>query len=154
MNLDKFNKWLTLLTNLGVLAGIIFLGMELQQNSRMMQAQTRDALTGRLSDFFMDVGSNEYASDVFFRGRRGEFERGIDPEWDPFMFLVLSNLQLWENEWYQYQAGLFGEDEFKARSVTWGSLMRRRGYRQIWESTNAGYVQGFRDYIDSMLDND
>jgi len=45
MQLDDLNKWLTLAANVGVLAGIIFLAIELQQNTNMMQAQTRQAIT-------------------------------------------------------------------------------------------------------------
>ena len=38
MNLEKLNQWLTLFANFGVLAGIIFLGFEISQNTRTMQA--------------------------------------------------------------------------------------------------------------------
>ena len=42
MNMDAANKWLTLAANVGVLAGIVFLGFELQQSSRIAIAdQTR-----------------------------------------------------------------------------------------------------------------
>lgn len=35
MNLDSINKWLTLVANLGVLVGIIFLSMEINQSNRI-----------------------------------------------------------------------------------------------------------------------
>ena len=34
MNADKVNKWLTLAANIAVIAGIVFLALELNQNSR------------------------------------------------------------------------------------------------------------------------
>ena len=39
MNLDTFNKWLTLVANLGVLIGIFVVAIELQQTQTAMQAQ-------------------------------------------------------------------------------------------------------------------
>ena len=38
MKLNPLNTWLTLAANLGVIAGIIFLALEIQQNTRTMQA--------------------------------------------------------------------------------------------------------------------
>jgi len=37
MNLEKLNPWLTLLSNVAVVAGIIFLAMEIQQNSETIR---------------------------------------------------------------------------------------------------------------------
>ncbi len=38
MDLKKLNQWLTLFANIGVLAGIIFLGFEIRQNTQIMKA--------------------------------------------------------------------------------------------------------------------
>jgi hypothetical protein len=38
MNLDQLNKWLTLLANFGVIGGLIFLALEIQQNTIAVQA--------------------------------------------------------------------------------------------------------------------
>jgi len=47
----KLNKWLTLLANISVVAGIIFLGIEVRQNTQTME---QNALYMRLA--LMDVG--------------------------------------------------------------------------------------------------
>ena len=43
--MNKLNQWLTLLANIGVIAGIVFLGVEIRQNTEMIQSQTRDSIT-------------------------------------------------------------------------------------------------------------
>lgn len=45
MKLVQVNAWLQILANIGVVAGLVFLGLQLRQNSRMMAAQTRNELT-------------------------------------------------------------------------------------------------------------
>lgn len=45
MTMDKLNQWLTLLANVGVIAGIVFLGIEIRQNTEMIQSQTRDSIS-------------------------------------------------------------------------------------------------------------
>ncbi len=42
MKIENFNRWLTLGANVGVLAGIIFLALEIQQNSSLARLQFAD----------------------------------------------------------------------------------------------------------------
>ncbi len=39
MDTDKFNRWLTLTANLGILIGLVLLIVEIRQNSQLMRAQ-------------------------------------------------------------------------------------------------------------------
>jgi hypothetical protein len=48
MKMDGLNKWLTLIANMGVLAGVIFLGIETNQNTRSFEASAYRDLTDRL----------------------------------------------------------------------------------------------------------
>ena len=43
MNLSKANEIISLIANIGVIASIIFLGLEMSQNTDMMRSQTRNA---------------------------------------------------------------------------------------------------------------
>ena len=41
MKSETINQWMTLGANIGVIAGILFLGFELQQNNDLMESQAR-----------------------------------------------------------------------------------------------------------------
>lgn len=41
MSLDRLNDWLTLIANLGVIAGLVFVGLEIRQNTLVMERQIR-----------------------------------------------------------------------------------------------------------------
>ena len=56
MNLDKLNGWLTLAANLGVLAGIVFLAIELDQSNRQARS---DAFQARINE--IDHQGREFA---------------------------------------------------------------------------------------------
>ena len=43
--MNKMNQWMTVTANLAVIAGIVFLGVEIQQNTRAIENQTRDSIT-------------------------------------------------------------------------------------------------------------
>ena len=44
MNISALNEGVSLIANIGVIGSIIFLGLEMQQNTEMMQSQTRNSI--------------------------------------------------------------------------------------------------------------
>ena len=50
MNFDKANMWLTLVANIAVLAGIVFLSMEISQSNRIAVQDARSELTSKQHD--------------------------------------------------------------------------------------------------------
>ena len=46
---------MTILANLGVIAGIFFLAVEVQQNTGMMEAQTRDSVTSKQIEYYPKI---------------------------------------------------------------------------------------------------
>ena len=50
MKLDQVNKWLTLMANAGVLAGIIFLSLEINQSNRIAVQEAHSNLTSELGE--------------------------------------------------------------------------------------------------------
>ena len=50
MNLDSLNKWLMLAANIGVITGIIFLAIEVDQNNLSTKGQTRAMPSSQVKD--------------------------------------------------------------------------------------------------------
>jgi len=57
MNLDSLNKWLTLLANFGVIAGIAFLAVEISQQSESLDQSNRIAMTNAEASIRMTSSS-------------------------------------------------------------------------------------------------
>ena len=69
---DQLNRWLSLAANLGVIAGIVFLVVELRQNTDMMRAQSRTEMSqDTVNMLTLNVSDQEYL-DVIDRGLQGE----------------------------------------------------------------------------------
>jgi hypothetical protein len=153
MNMDNINKWLTLAANLGVLAGIVFLAIEVQQNNNMMRAQTRDAMTDKLMNWYASIDSNQYTASTFIKGNSGQELDENSGEGLAYSFMVLGNLHMWENELYQYQMGLFDEEEFVSRKALWKYILKiNPGYTSVWQSGFAGqYSQDFKEIIEEFI---
>jgi hypothetical protein len=58
MEVDKLNRWLSLAANIGVIAGIIFLGIEIRQNTSVTRSAASQEISGAQVDFFMRVAES------------------------------------------------------------------------------------------------
>jgi hypothetical protein len=123
LNTDNINKWLTLVANLAVVAGIVFVALELNQNSRMMKTQTRNAITESILGFQFD-GVETGLRDLATRGNANPSALTAEESQKLLQFYV-SNFRLWENIHYQYRNGVFDEEEFDAERNSWEALGER-----------------------------
>ena len=59
MNLTKANEIISLIANIGVIGSILFLGLEMRQNTEMIKSQTRDAITEKQMMWYSSLVENE-----------------------------------------------------------------------------------------------
>ena len=76
--MDKLNQRLTLIANISVVLGIIFLAVELQQNTQAIQAQTRDLITEKQMEFHGWVATNRDLAGVMGRLSEGSSPAELD----------------------------------------------------------------------------
>ena len=152
MKISAINESVSLIANIGVIGSILFLGLEMQQNTEMMQSQTRNSIVeNQLSFYERGIENNDFAKVIS--------EKRLDPSLYPFespkgfqyALFVASLLRMWENEFYQYQIGLFDSDEFEARTNTWKQEMSVTANLGIWRSSENMYAPDFRNYLNTMI---
>ena len=148
--MNKLNERLTLIANLSVVFGIIFLAFELQQNTQAIQAQTRDSITEKQMEFSSWVATNRDLAQVTLSSRAALAE--LDPvDRQMLSFFQHGLMREWENSHYQYQQGLFTPEEFEARVERWRQTMSLPGYREYWEGQREIFAPSFRAEIDRIV---
>lgn len=151
---DKLQEYALIAEIIGTLAiiiSLIFLGIQIKQNTDMMRAQIRDAISDKQVELYLTIGSNKDAMDLYTKGRAGLIKYNPnDPDFNSWQFLALANLRDWENEWYQYDHGLFSEKEYKGRTSLLYYIFSTPGYKEIWKRNKQTFSTGFRMYIDSL----
>ena len=155
MKISAFNEVVSLIANIGVIGSIVFLGLEMQQNTAMMQSQTRNSIVENQLTFYERIIDN-------YDFARIESEYRSDPDSDPystesperyqFALYVASQLRMWENEFYQYQIGLFDSDEFEARTNLWRVNINHPKKLASWRISENNYAPDFRIYLNELID--
>jgi hypothetical protein len=150
--MSRLNERLTLVANLSVVAGIVFLAAEMRQNTQAIQAQTRDSITEKQMEFLGWVATNR---ELAAAESRSADASGL-PELDPTDRRMLVShrrgvIREWENSHYQYERGLFTSEEFQARVTNWRGAMNNWVFREVWTNWRETYAPSFRAEIDRIV---
>jgi hypothetical protein len=112
MNLDNLNKWLTLAANVGVVAGLVFLVVEVQQNTNIARSSAYRESTQDMADWRALIASNPeltYIWDAYLRGRADSLD---ELESARLRQLLANAFGSYENAYYAYQLGIMGQSEW------------------------------------------
>ena len=141
----------TIFANLGVIAGLVFLAVEVRQNNRFLAAQARYSLRQYRSDM-IDTYITPHVIDALFKYERGEdttpSERSIA------IMTALKCFELWEWQWGEYAAGMLQLHELPV--TNWRIWFHNRGatpcpLAEVWpkrrSAMNPEFVRFFEDNV-------
>jgi hypothetical protein len=109
-----FEKSVALAANIGVIAEIVFLALELRQNTDALQAQTRSSITDNNVTYLGWVATNPELAEIRERSRADGVDSLSDAQRLQLNAFVSANFRIWENTFYQYERGLFTQPGPKA----------------------------------------
>ena len=143
-------KWVNIGSSVGVMPGIIFLGLEIRQNTEMMRSQARDSITEKQMMFSEWVATEpEMAVAISVAG---DGLNKMRPEQRVMYTYFLAGVwREWENSYYQFQRGLFDAEEFEPRMKRWKSQMGEPAAHAFWSTTRTWYAPGFREVVDEFV---
>lgn len=149
MNSAKVNEWLTLIANVAVVGGIIFLAIEIRQNNELLRSESRQAL---VTNDVASLSANFQNADVFAK-LVSESEMSAEDQLRlSFMFAL--DLRNREFEYFQYINGLLDEQAWLAyRHVILINHSTGLG-RTWWDEIGRGIVDPeFGKLVDELLVN-
>jgi hypothetical protein len=146
--MDRLNSWLTLIANVGVLGGFLFLAYEIQQNTAQLRAEASYSINEALSS----LNSAEY-SDLGFAGvlNRGELDlASLDPaETRQFFAYQFDRINLALHISELEKDGLH-DVHFPYREFLIQDLHRKPGLQQFLEAVEETYI-GDRALYNELL---
>ena len=150
--MTKLERWLTLVANVSVVAGIVFLAAEMRQNTAAILAQTRDSITEKQMEYLgWRATTPELATAISTANDQGlaamtVTERSLYSGW------VSAQVREWENSFYQYRRGLFTQQEYEARRSHWRIELNEEVFRFWWTAyLRTRFESDFRAEIDRIV---
>lgn len=147
MKSSRVNEWLTLIANIAVVGGIIFLAIEVRQNNELLRSESRQTL---VTNDLASLEANFQNADVFAK-LIAESEMSAEDQLRlSFMFAL--DLRNREFEYFQYINGLLDEQTWLAyRHVILINHSTGLG-RAWWDEIGRGIVDpDFAELVDQLL---
>jgi hypothetical protein len=139
-----------ILANLGVLAGLVLLAFELDQNRQIMKAQIRHELAQVIVHQRMTMATDEGLTELVARVRSASPDLS-EIDMDRYVAFVNSRFRYWEDVHYQYRNGLYDESEFDAQTRAWKLFVMNESTKEIWQRTRGNYSPEFANEIDGLI---
>ena len=151
------HQWVQSLANIGVIASIIFLSVQVSQNRRSLDDANKINLVTLSSDalenyhHYWDLTANEQLAQVWVKGRAGEQLTPVETV--QFNSICLS--LLWANAWAFQQMPNFGRPESAAAVVgTWRqSIEQYPGIKTCWDGVKQVVdAYGYGSFVKAVED--
>ena len=132
-----------MLANIGVIAGIVILAVEIRGNTTATQAQTLQAAAQADQEFLFSIGADSGLSRLWTT-YLGSPESLSPEERAQGAFLFSAQLRRLENVYLQYQIGALPDEAWQSRQGLFSSLANSPGYAAYAKS---GFARNSSDEI-------
>jgi hypothetical protein len=133
MDTEKLNRWITLLANLGVVAGLIFLAVEIHQNTesldesrRQAQLQSYQNYLQNLDESFRSLADSPYMAEIFVKYENGGVEALDAIELQRLRWQSQTGLQRLDTLHYLYELGYADPERYESVMRTTGCEHAKR----------------------------
>ncbi len=148
MKLKRASIFLSLLANFGVVVGIIFLVIEVNQNTNAIHASTIQALEQGVSEVIPPWTASVENAALLFRGRKAFDE--LTEEERIFVGLLIRRLYLHMDSYYwANKNGALPTELWDREKSVLRSWVNSPGGRVIWE--RGGFSQSFEEFVETEL---
>jgi len=151
MEIDRLNSWLTLLANVGVLAGIVFLAFEIRQNTTASELNAASSYEAALREYELFVAGNPDFTELIVKSIAGEPLSEVEKFRVQIFFR--GALRNWQTSYVQYQLGALSEPIWESQLGFMKDVIRSDGgVRDFWRNNRDVFTSDFNQLFQQVLD--
>ncbi len=149
MSLDRVNRWMTLIANIAVLAGILFLAFELRQNTMTSRIQAANDFQDSFSEIEFFIAESPEFAELLVKGREGENVTGAD---QLRLTVFYGNvLRTWQNAHVLYRSKALDKSLWLGSQTRLTQILQEdRGLLAHWRNNKSQFSPAFNDMISSI----
>ena len=147
---DRLRLVLEVFGGIAVLIGLVFLGLELRQNTEAMQAATFQDLVHAASEFNLAIAGNSELRSTYLMGWQSP-ELLDEAQLEVWTMLQSSFWARMQNVYIQYQRGTLADADWEAYELTICGSAASPGGNVFWRNDRR-LTSPFRDFLASCVD--
>ena len=146
----NISQTVSALANIGVIVGIVFLAVEIGQNTDMMRTQINQSWAELSMNEAEAMYNSPYLPEILTRLRQGEEISGVDRErYNHFLRGFHRNL---DNQLRQYREGFLADNIPRSlHGAIMAEIVPMEVAREQWGRTKGSFSDEYVDFVDSLL---
>ena len=141
---------LELIGFISVIASLVFVGMEISQNTTAVRGATNQAISDQASELYLTIATDRNLAGLVKKLYDDVPREAFGPIDDMQLFMtVLTGLRRVENIFLQLEDNILDERAFDRIGL---SFYRSKYGRQIWEDNQQFFDQSFVPFFKELLD--
>lgn len=141
---------LELIGFISVIASLVFVGMEISQNTTAVRGATNQAISDQASELYLTIATDRNIAGLVKKLYDDVPREAFGPIDDMQLFMiVLTGLRRVENIFLQLEDNILDERAFDRIGL---SFYRSKYGRQIWEDNQQFFDQNFVPFFKKLLD--
>jgi hypothetical protein len=139
-----------ILSSIGVIASLIYLAVQIRDNSRTARMAAFQQLASNTSNSWHALAHDGELTDIMMRGLKN-FSSLSPVEKARFSFHGMAYLRHYENAWFQHQAGSLKGHDWHAIAKDIETLFTNPGARELWPLVSDRNHPNFRAFVDTVV---
>ena len=140
-----------LLGVIAVVASLIYLALQLRQNTLSIRMSNVQALSSQYVGFVDMIAQSEELADIFLRGLE-DMENLAKTERIRFRMIVSHMFRILFEQYLQMQYKVESSEHLDATVNSFKDLMQCPGVQQHWTLRRHGYTKGFQIFVDRIIE--
>ena len=154
MTIDDLGAWGDFLGGFAVLAGLVFVGMQLVISNREARlAANRNYAESIVNVTMALVGDAEFA-DIYLRGNQGLKHLEGSERVRFIAFISSGMLRTWEPLYLEHCAGRLDSSVWNGAEATLSAGLSTKGFQDVWSLRKHWFEKDFQVYVDLLIEKD
>ena len=141
---------LQILGGIGVIASMIYVGIQIRNNARAMRAATYQQLSALTIQGWHSMAHNGETMDIVLRAM-DDFSAVSRVEKARFRMVVMAQARSYENAWFQFKIGTLRKSDWKAFTVDFETFFSTPGTKAAWPLVKNRYNEEFTGLVDEIF---
>ena len=134
----------------GVIATLLYLAIQVRQNTRAMQLSTGHQVTEEIRSLYNVLAQNETLAEISFRGYQ-DISNLTGAEVFRFYGMMHDYFHTYQNAYFQMKSGTLDKRYWSTAFKSMRHIAELPGTKSYWQDRKSWYTSDFSDYFDREL---
>ena len=140
---------LQILSGIGVIASMIYVGIQIRNNAKAVRAATYQQLSASVSAPWDNFFNNAESCSLVLRG--GDDFEGLNRlEKSRYRFMLMATMRRYENVWFQHRMGTLKTEDWRGINANLEAIFTAPGTHSAWAVVKDRSNAEFRTFVDEL----